>query len=909
MNKKKLLSIAFASVFAFSGVYYYSATTSDKAYSPRVVAEEGIAGYAEYLKSIRANEVTGAVSDADIEAVQAEIKTQRNVQFKADWPLTWEFRGPDNVGGRTRCLVIDKDNPQVLYSGGVSGSVFKSSNGGASWYPLTLGEDNFGVVSMTQNRLGHILYGTGEAGLTSASGGENGTPGFSGMGIFKSTDGETFTSISSTLGFGSVYALQVDPKTDFIYAGSQNGLRVSKDAGETWTLVRGGTCRDIQFNENGIVLASIGNGVWRSTTPDVGASYSNITSIGSSIRSAIGWSESDANYAYVVTVGSEIFDGVTYNGALSGLFRSTDAGVTFTEEVDRISQFFAPFTIIGLQAQGDYDIAIGVHPRDKDRVFIGGIDFSEWSLQDGPKIVGNRFNSPTNPFGIHSDKHLIKFYNPSEEEDPVMYICTDGGISRTTNKTLDRYRDISTNLSTTQFYAVDADVNGRLLGGTQDNNTMLLRGESFPRQIAEDVIGGDGFQTAISKYDGSFMFGESQYGNLRRSVTGGGAFESIWDNRIRASHASASRPTGYFNNALALWENPEVIGALDSLPRTVETDSSINAKLYFAANDGVWVCNNALGKPHDGANPKDLGAVRWFRISNIRSVHYMEPTRDGKSLFVATTGGRLYRIDSLLEASFDTTVLVATNAIASNIVTTQINNNLNLGNRTVTSVAIDRNNPNRVVLTAGNYNNTNFVYVSEDALSASPTWSSVQGNLPRFPVYHAIISADDPNIIVVGTEFGVWATQNGSAATPTWSEVLDGVNPDMPFPKVPVFDLVQVESKSWSGPRIYAATHGMGIWESKSLLASVKKDQKQDQEGAKLKAYPNPANSYINIGTSIKGKYTLTVYDLKGTVLFSENGSNDGELNLNTSEFANGNYFVEVIGQNEKAVSKIIVQH
>jgi hypothetical protein len=137
MNKKKLLSIAFASVFAFSGVYYYSATTSDKAYSPRVVAEEGIAGYAEYLKSIRANEVTGAVSDADIEAVQAEIKTQRNVQFKADWPLTWEFRGPDNVGGRTRCLVIDKDNPQVLYSGGVSGSVFKSSNGGASWYPHT----------------------------------------------------------------------------------------------------------------------------------------------------------------------------------------------------------------------------------------------------------------------------------------------------------------------------------------------------------------------------------------------------------------------------------------------------------------------------------------------------------------------------------------------------------------------------------------------------------------------------------------------------------------------------------------------------------------------------------------------------------------------------------------------------
>ena len=229
------------------------------------------------MKSIRANEVTGEVSNADVVAVQAEIKSQRNVQFKADWPLTWEFRGPDNVGGRTRCLVIDKDNPQVLYSGGVSGAVFKSTNGGGSWYPITLGEDNFGIVSMTQNKSGHILYGTGEAGLTSATGGENGTAGFTGMGIFKSTDGETFTSISSSSVFGSIYVLQVDPVTDFIYAGSQNGLRVSRDAGETWTLVRGGTCRDIQFNKNGVVLASIGNGVWRSTTPADGASYSNIT--------------------------------------------------------------------------------------------------------------------------------------------------------------------------------------------------------------------------------------------------------------------------------------------------------------------------------------------------------------------------------------------------------------------------------------------------------------------------------------------------------------------------------------------------------------------------------------------------------------------------------------------------------
>ena len=908
MNKKTLLSIAVASLFAIGGVFY-NTTQEEKEYSPRVKAEEGIAGYEEYLKTIRANQETGVVSDADVKAVQAEIKNQSNVKFKADWPLTWEFRGPDNIGGRTRCLVIDKDDPKVLYSGGVSGAVFKSTNGGGSWRPLTIGADNFGIVSMAQNDKGEVFYGTGEAGLTSATGGENGTAGFNGMGIFKSTDGETFSSLNGTSVFGSIYMLTVDPTTDYIYAGSSNGLRVSKDDGASWTLVRGGSCRDIQFNSNGVALASIGNGIWRSTSPDEGSSYSNITAIGNNTRSGIAWSESDPNYVYVVTVGSEVFDGQTYGGgALSGLFRSTDGGVTFTEEVDKISQFFAPFTIIGLQAQGDYDLAIGVHPRNKDRVFIGGIAFAEWSLQDGPKIVGNNFRSPTNPFGIHSDKHLIKFDNSGT--DPIMYVCSDGGIARTTNADLDRYRDISTNLSTTQFYAVDADVNGRLLGGTQDNNTMLLRGESFPRQIAEDVIGGDGFQTAISKYDPNFMFGESQYGNLRRSITGGGSFETIWDNRITASHSSATRPTNYFNNALALWENPQILAELETRDKVDADDSLINAKLYFAADDGVWVCNNALAKPHDPDNPKDFETVRWHRISTVRNVHYLKPTVDGKSLFIATRGGTLWRVDNLLTANYDTNYLASkTDAIDTLLTETNITGNLNIGGRTVTSVALDKNDPNRLVLTAGNYNNTNFVFVTDSALSTSPTWSSIQGNLPRFPVYHAIISADDPDIVVLGTEFGIWATQNGTSASPTWAEALEGKDSELPFPRVPVFDLVQVESKSWTGPRIYAATHGMGLWESKSLLTSVKKDDKEKLDVASVTAYPNPANNFVNIRTSIKGRYVISVYNMNGAKLFTDKGTNNGTIKLSTADFTNGNYFVEVIGDGSKAVSKIIVQH
>ena len=135
MNKNTILSII-AGCFAFGAVTlgYLSLETS---YSPREKVTQGIDGYSSYMKLLRANQVTGKVANEDVTEVMDQIKALNSSKYKASWPLNWDFRGPDNVGGRTRCLVIDKDNPQILYSGGVSGSVFKSVNRGGTWYPIT----------------------------------------------------------------------------------------------------------------------------------------------------------------------------------------------------------------------------------------------------------------------------------------------------------------------------------------------------------------------------------------------------------------------------------------------------------------------------------------------------------------------------------------------------------------------------------------------------------------------------------------------------------------------------------------------------------------------------------------------------------------------------------------------------
>jgi hypothetical protein len=909
MNKKTLLSIFTLCLLA--GAIVVNVSQSERSYTPRVKQSQGIDGYAEYIQSLKANQTTGIIAHEDVANAVEQINNQSENKFKADWPINWEFRGPDNIGGRTRCLVIDKDNPKILYSGGVSGSVFKSENGGGSWYAVSLGDENFGVVSMTQGNDGSIYYGTGELGLLLVNGGGREGSGFEGMGMFKSTDGETFEPLAGTASLGNCFVLKTHPTKNLIFAGTQTGLRYSDDGGTTWNLLRGSSCRDISISSDGTVIAYVGNSFYRSTDPTNEDSYERVEDIETSGRGALAWSESDPKYCYAVTV-DDIdvpWDAKPstdrYGSALEGLYKSTDGGVTFTKEVGAISQFFAPFTIVDLQSQGVYNMAIGVHPRDKDRVFIGGIGFAEWTLENGPRIVGNTFNSPQNPFGIHSDKHFITFDNSGT--DPIMYICNDGGVARTTDEELSRYRDLSTGLISTQFFGIEADINGRVIGGTQDNGTILLTGESYPRNPGNRILGGDGFQVEISEFNTDILFAESQYGNLARSLTGGNSMDRIWDNRITASFASTNRPTGYFDNPLCLWEDPAIVDSVKTYGPAEGLDSTIDARLYFAMNDGIWMCQNALSGAFEPNVNKD-GGIRWFRISGLTGVHYLETTVDGSSLFVGTTGGRVHRIDSLLTTHFDTLSLPGYNDIAPNLNQTNITNNLGVNGRVITSIAVDESDANRLVVSVGNYGNSSYVYTTSDALAASPSWTSIHGNLPDFPVYHALISVDDPDIIVLGTEFGVWATNTGTSASPTWAEALEGVDADMPLPRSPVFDITQVENKEWTGPRIYAGTHGMGIWESKSLLTSVPKDKELEKTVA-ISAYPNPANNSVNIETEVKGKYTLTVYGMNGQVVVSQEGTNNGTIKVNTKSLQSGNYFVEVVGLDTKAVSKIIVQH
>ena len=100
----------------------------------------------------------------------------------------------------------------------------------------------------------------------------------------------------------------------------------------------------------------------------------------------------------------------------------------------------------------------------------------------------------------------------------------------------------------------------------------------------------------------------------------------------------------------------------------------------------------------------------------------------------------------------------------------------------------------------------------------------------------------------------------------------------------------------------------MGIWETSSLLTSVEPEDEVIAKSQTL-AYPNPANNYVILDTDIKGTAQVNVYSMNGTLVQSFEAQGNGEIKVSTTNLKNGTYFFEVIGEDAKTVSKVLVQH
>lgn len=517
---------------------------------------------ARYYNLLRADPSTGTFSAADVK--RAYDQAQKNSE-RAKVPASkigWKSIGPDNIGGRTRAIVIDNKDNSVIFAGSVSGGLFKSTNKGNTWESISYERSgrykSLAISCMEQTSEGTIYFGTGERGFTSFGGLDraNTRSGFKGMGIWKSEDrGETWTHLESTIPdqpygasrstWSSVCELAIDP-TDpqHILAATMNGVMETKDGGESWSKISGllpNTYLEVEFADDGqtVFVASQGS-LYRSS--DGAQSFTQVS--GSSFpQSDVGRIEIDLAptdnsvvYASIATSSSEV---------VKGIYKSVDKGQTWNviAEGGRNS-LFDPFRN-SIRGQGQYDNAIAVSPADKHQIFLAGVHF--WTYKGDGNFNGQwkKVANSTPFFGsddqfkdpqyLHVDHHEIRF--DTESDPPVMYIGNDGGVFKTSSdfrqKTTPDYKEINTGYTTTQFYAFDVAKNGDVLGGTQDNGTFKYLKDGLTGRSYREVLGGDGFYSEISKLRPNVYISESVQADISRSSDRGGSYNGdLFDDNI-----------------------------------------------------------------------------------------------------------------------------------------------------------------------------------------------------------------------------------------------------------------------------------------------------------------------------------------------------------------------------------------
>jgi photosystem II stability/assembly factor-like uncharacterized protein len=717
---------------------------------------------------------------------------------------TWQPLGPGNAGGRTRSLIIRPDDPNTMYAGTVGGGVWKTTDGGQNWTPLTdlLPSIGIGSLAMDPKTPDTLYAGTGEW-YTGATRGNS----IRGAGIFKTTDGgATWTQLPATNNslYYYVNKLVVSPNdSNRIYAATWGGISLSTDGGATWNSVlsRSGSldgCQDLairtdQPTDYVFAACSAGAGV---TNPAI---YRNVDAAGRGTweivfttpnmnRSTLAISPSNQSVIYAAVASSETGD---YNAGLLGVFRSSSNGDAGTWEM-RVSNKDPNFlnTLLfsnprdayldvcsgGTRAfinQGGYDNVIAVDPLHSDVVWVGGIGM--FRSDDGGRNWGlASFWNASPPQYAHEDQHAIVFhpaYNGGDNQ--TVFFGNDGGIWRTGNAlaplaTGDRaacspfsssveWTNLNHGYFATQFYHGAVYPGGAVyIGGTQDNGQWRGADGTGPLDWRR-VYTGDGGFTAIDPTDPNVWYGEIQNLSFRRTANGGNSFTT-----------SLNGITDRANDSFQF-----------IIPFVMDPGQS--KRLYLGGN--------VLWRTSDGA-------LNWTAASS------MLPAAAGTISTIAVSPADTNRVVFGTSTGF---VFRSNNATATDKTTVWASTQPRTGY--VSHVEFHPTDPSTVWVTYSQFKANaaqSHVYVSHDG---GATWAGIDGTgntgIPDIPVFTIIADPQAPSTLYLGTDIGVFVSLDSGI---TWSR------DDNPFADTVTETLVLDRSAGVTA--LYAFTHGRGVWKT-----------------------------------------------------------------------------------------------
>ncbi|NVO01901.1 MAG: T9SS type A sorting domain-containing protein [Bacteroidetes bacterium] len=868
--------------------------------------------------------------------------------------LTWKEIGPDDLGGRTRALLFDKNTPTTLYAGAVGGGLWKSNFNGTSWNRVTSISDNMVVSCIAQGSNGYIYVGTGE-GLAMHTGNANGSTGFIGGGIYRSTDGINFTLLTATIpgtanNINSTWAFVNDITVDAsnkIFAATNKGLMMSLDNGDTWINVKNtnnvsltSNSTDVSTAPDGTVIASVGTNCYISSNGADG-SFANVSSNGLP-NTGIGRAEfaiapSNSNYLY-----ASLSDSVT--GKLKGIYRSIDKGATWTVIGPGNSTLFQPFGNFGTSpnftGNGSYSNTLKVFPNNPDKILLGGTNL--WVWQNG----GN-WQQRTSPETLIPMNHHTYVFHPTDPN--IVLIGTDGGIYESLDGCNASFIPLNTKYNTMQFVSVAPTNSKIVIGGTQNSGNLMLNGlDTMPPvqmpgiTLSLNLLDNNnaGGYTCVSKINKDAYFISDVYGAAKRTPDAN-AFSSFLPAKITTGLVSNVANASYIA-PMILWESindqnsteniqyiaPDTILAGTTIelassnysypfhyttPTTILMDDTIQirdivqTKLFLGTKDAVWMTKKALDFT--------TTTPQWFKIGAISGLpQSMAYSSDGNYLFVGTSAGNLYRISNLLQSidSLNTDITSPFSVIEKSLLT-----GLSASGRAITSITVDPSDPTKVLVTLGGYGNTNYIYQTVNALDEFPTFVAKQGDLPLMPVYSSIHIANNANTVLLGTEKGVYSTSNIDSANPTWafesSPEMGNTPVYMLTQQVNNFNSVVPGTSNWG--YIYAATHGRGIFQCDKYYVNLTDINEISPSivANNINIFPNPASNQTNIKFELKqnSNVIVNILGIDGRIVKNilnkklQNGVN--QISIDCNDLSVGTYFVQLISNENVSCSKFVV--
>jgi photosystem II stability/assembly factor-like uncharacterized protein len=724
-----------------------------------------------------------------------EPKTKLNAETLSGLEL--RGIGPAINSGRVVDFAVTPGKRHRFFAATASGGLWKTENAGTTWEPVFDGEGSYsiGCVTIDPSNSNVIWVGTGE---------NNSQRSVSfGDGVYKSMDGGqswTNTGLTESEHIGRIVVHPDNSDVVFVAAqgplwrsGGDRGLYKTTDGGATWerilhvsddtgvsevwldprdpdlmyatsyqrrrhvwTLINGGP-------ESAFHKSTDGGATWRKIDkglPDVD-------------RGRMGLCISPVNPDVVYGV----VDAVRDEG---GVFRSLDRGESWEKRSDH-----AP--------GGDYWNELTCDPHDLDTVY--SVEVWLWVTRDGGKTF-----EKVNWKKKHVDDHAVWL----DPEDPdYMLVGCDGGIYESFDRgTTWLFKE---NLPITQFYRVAVDTSEPfyyVYGGTQDNATLggpsrTLRESGISNEDWFITVGGDGYETQVDPTDPNIVYSQWQYGGLvrydRRS-------EEIVDIQPQEE---PGEPAHRWN-----WDSPLLIS-----PHSPTRLYFASQRLFQSDDRGdTWIAiSGDLSRQLDRDQLPVMG-----RIWEMDAVHKSTSTSNYGNI-VSLTESPL--VEGLIYVGTDDGLIQVTEDGGENW--RKVDGVPEVPERTyVSDLEASIFDENTVYATFDNHKMGDFAPYVAVSRDKGLTWKSMRGDLPDRQVAYTLIQDHvKPELLFLGTEFGLWVTVNEGTH---WHQLKGG----LPTIQVRELDI----QRDWEDLAVATFGRGFYILDDYTPLRAITEERLENEE-------------------------------------------------------------------------------